>query len=143
VVIKLFQRRSLPSDLRPVLEHGERVLGWARSADGAVIATNRGLWLDAQRLGWHEISKAVWDGRALIVTVAEIVEERPDVRVMRDLPARRVVLEDPDDVPAIVRERVTASIVSSELQEDGSRLVQRRIPGIDGTTPMLHLATGL
>jgi hypothetical protein len=106
---------------------------------GVAIATNRGLWLAGRRIGWHEISKAVWDGRAMIVTPTEVVEEREHVTVLRDLPPQHVVLERPGGVPAEIRQRVTATILSSELQEDGSRLVHRRIPGLDGTVWMLHL----
>lgn len=139
-MISLFRRDRLPAELRPVLAPEERVLAWSPVSDGgAAIVTNRGLWLSGRRIGWHEISKAVWDGRELHVTVAEVVDEQEHVTVLRDLAPRRVVLERPGDVPHLVRQRVTASIVSSELQEDGSRLVARRIPGLDGTAWMLHL----
>lgn len=138
-MINPFRRDRLPAELRPTLAADERVVAWSRTADGAVVATTRGLWIAGRRTGWHEITKAVWDGRALDLTVAEVVEEREHVTVLRDLPSRRVPLTAPGDVPHQVRQRVTATILSSEVQDDGSRLVNRRIPGIDGTVWMLHL----
>ncbi len=39
------RRRKLPESDRPALERDERVIAWASSPRGAVVATNRGLWL--------------------------------------------------------------------------------------------------
>mgnify|MGYP003524668577 CR=1 FL=1 len=76
-MIGVFRRRpKLPADRRPPLDRDERVLAWAESGDGVVVATNRGIWLPghAGRVGWHEIHKTVWSGRELIVTPAEAKE---------------------------------------------------------------------
>jgi len=66
----IFRRRKLPAELRPALEREERVLAWTRVGEkAAVVATNLGLFLPGRdaRLGWHEIHKAVWGGRQLVV----------------------------------------------------------------------------
>ena len=89
-----FRRRpKLPASLRPALGPEERVLAWApvSSSEGALVATNHGLWLPddssrpaaenpgvkTKKLGWHEIHKAAWSGRELRITPAEVAEERP------------------------------------------------------------------
>ncbi|GIG92705.1 hypothetical protein [Plantactinospora endophytica] len=138
----LFRRgRKLPADQRPPLESGERVLGWARVADGEqlVVVTDRGLWLpgDTARLGWHDIHKAVWSGRDLAVTPAELVEERPGYRVVADGTVRTYLLVDPGDVPNQVRARVTRSVAYTAHQQvpgGGLRIAARRVRGVDGLT---------
>lgn len=137
----LFRRKpKLPADKRPALEPDERVSAWARaSGDGVVVATNRGLWLPGQhRLGWHEIHKAVWSGRELVITPASVVEERAGYAVVADQPFLSTVLLDPGDVPDQVRTRVTRSVAYTEhhpLPEGGGvRVVARRVSGVDGLT---------
>ena len=67
---RLLRRPALPEGV--VLEPEEHVVAVADVVDGGqVVATSRGLWLpDAQRLPWHLISKATWEGGALRVTPA-------------------------------------------------------------------------
>jgi hypothetical protein len=138
----LFRRRVLPKAYKAMFGRGERTLAWAARADGPdtglVVATNLGLWVDRARIGWHEISKAVWDGTSLVVTITEVVDDTADPVVIRDRESIKLTLVDPGHLPHQVRQRVTASIVSSELRPDGTRLVGRRMPGVDGIAWTLH-----
>ena len=121
----------------------ERTLAWAARADGPdtglVVATNLGLWVDRQRIGWHEISKAKWDNPVLVVTTTEVVDGDVDPVVIRDRTPVKLTLIEPGHLPQQVYQRVTHSIVSSQLQPDGSRLVGRRMPGVDGVAWTLHV----
>lgn len=136
----IFRRRKLPAELRPALEPEERVVAWARAGeDGAVVATNRGLFLPGRdgRLGWHEIHKAVWGGRQLVVTPAEVTERREGYLVAADGPPTTVTLLEPGDVPQAVRARVTRSVAVTShhpVPGGGVRVVGRRVPGRDGLT---------
>lgn len=138
--MRLFGRKPrLPAALRPALEADERVLAWAAVDDArAVVATNRGLWLpDRGRLGWHEIHKAVWGGRQLAVTPAEVTERREGYLVAADGPPTTVTLLEPGDVPQAVRARVTRSVAVTShhpVPGGGVRVVGRRVPGRDGLT---------
>lgn len=142
-LFNLFSRgRRLPADRRPAaLDRDERVLDWAKVADGdeIVVVTDRGLWLpdDAARTGWHDIHKAVWSGRDLAVTSADLVEERAGYRVVADGPVRTYLLVDPGDVPHQVRARVTRSVAYTaqhRLPAGGLRIAARRVRGVDGLT---------
>ncbi|GAA4468252.1 hypothetical protein [Phytohabitans houttuyneae] len=135
----LFKRKpKLPADQRPALDPDERILAWAPTAgEGAVVASNRGLWLPGlHRLGWHEIHKAVWSGRELVVTPASVVDERDGYTVVADQPILSTLLLDPGEVPDQVRTRVTRSVAYTEhhtLPEGGGvRVVARRVSGVDG-----------
>ena len=138
----LFSRSPrLPADRRPALDRDERVLGWTRVADDGqvIVVTDRGLWLpgDDARLGWHDVHKAVWSGRDLAVTPAELVEERAGYRVVADGPVRTYLLLDPGDVPHQVRARVTRSVAYTAhhpVPGGGVRVAARRIPRVDGLT---------
>ncbi|GAA2517853.1 hypothetical protein [Winogradskya humida] len=139
--MKLFRRRpKLPADRTPALEPDERVLCWAPSADDAVlVATNRGLWLpDGTRLGWHEIHKAAWSGRELMVTPAEIAQQRNGYVVLVDAPVIGFLLLEPGELPDQVRARVTRSVAYTSHHplppEGGVRVVGRRVSGVDGLT---------
>ncbi|NUO59398.1 MAG: hypothetical protein HOV71_06770 [Hamadaea sp.] len=128
-----WSRRMLPKAYRELFAPGERTLAWAARPEGSlVVATNLGLWVDRARIGWHEITKAVWDGSTLVVTVSEVVDDSADPVVVADSAHLKLVLIDPGHLPHQVRLRVTGSIVRSEEQPDGSRLVGRRMPGVDG-----------
>jgi hypothetical protein len=127
---------KLPAELRPALERDERVLAWARAAPGAVVVTNRGLWLPgAVRLGWHEIHKAAWADGTLTVTAAAFADG-DDYSIAADVTPVSVTLATPGAVPRRVRERVTASVAYSSvypLPGGGSaRVVARRVSGRDG-----------
>jgi hypothetical protein len=136
------RRRRLADSDRPPLERDERVVAWATSPRGAVVATSRGLWLPdpdgtgGVRLGWHEIHKAVWTGDVLAVTAARLVEHGPGYDVVADAPTVEFGLTDPGDLPAQVRARVTRSVGPSTHHplpgSGGVRVVARRVPGSDG-----------
>jgi hypothetical protein len=128
----LFQRRRLPADRRPQLARDERVLAWADSDAGLLVATNLGLWAP-DRLGWHEIHKAAWNGTELVVTAAREVGERDGYRVVEDVPPVAFRLRDPGQLPHQVRARVTRSVgYSVHHPRPGVRVAARRVPGVDG-----------
>jgi hypothetical protein len=141
-VLGLFRRRPrLPADRRPPLDRDERVIAWAQVAGGdeMVTITNRGLWLPDRpdRLGWHDINKAVWSGRELTVTPAEVTRERDGYLVVADRPAESYPLSEPGDVPHQVRARVTRSVAYTShhrIPGGGVRVVARRVSGVDGLT---------
>jgi len=121
----------------------ERVLAWGVLArdEGWLAATSRGLrtvpagaTADGELLRWHEIGWAKWqatpDGGGSF-TVTPLTEVEPGVQSRQ--PARRLVLSDRGDLPAVVRRRVDQTVVSSRrspLPDGGSvLLVARRVPG--------------
>src|SRR5690348_6372924 len=108
----LFKRRRLPAGQRPPLEPDERVVAWATTGDGVLVATTRGVYLPgaAGRLGWHDIHKATWSGRQLALVAAREVAAGDGYAVVEDAPAVVHTLIDPDKVPHQVRARVTKSI---------------------------------
>jgi hypothetical protein len=134
------RRPKLPADAGIALEPDERVIAWAAvSGGGYVVATNRGLWLPArpERLGWHQIHKAVWSGRELTVTPAQVVAERDRFTEVADLPEETFLLLDPGDVPQQVRTRVTGSVTYTShhrLPTGGVRVAARKVSGVDGLT---------
>jgi len=131
-------RRRLPASARPPLDGDERVVAWASAASSdVVVATNLGLWLPSveARLGWHEIHKVTWSGRALQVVPASVVASRDGFVETADLAPVNVTLLDPDRVPEQVRTRVLRSVAYSShhpIPGGGVRVVGRRLPGQDG-----------
>jgi hypothetical protein len=133
--MRLLQRDAVPVDVRSEFvtgfEPGERILAWARGGPGttsaptAVVATDRGLWLELggrpERLRWADIATASWrDGQLRLTRVggAPLV----------------IDLEEPHHVPEVVRDRVTASIVLNTHRRLGDRggvrvLARRNSPG--------------
>jgi hypothetical protein len=87
-------------------------------------------------LGWLEIYKAIWSGRALTVIPAHVVDAAPDgYDAVEDLPAVTYTLLDPGDVPYQVRVRVMRSVaytVHHPVPGGGLRVVARRVSGVDG-----------
>jgi hypothetical protein len=136
--VSLFRRRPrLPAERRPPLEREERILTWAAVGDdGALVATNRGLWLpDGKRLGWHEIHKAAWSGRELRITPAEVAQSRDGYAVLVDGPVVSFLLLAPGDLPDQVRARVTRSVAYTThhpMPSGGVRVVGRRVSGQNG-----------
>jgi hypothetical protein len=134
-----WRKPRLPADKKPPLERDERVVAWADTpASGVVVATNRGLFLPGRpdRLPWHQIHKAVWSGRELVVTPAETVEQREGYEVAGDLPSEAHLLIEPRDLPQQVYTRVTRSVAYTEHHPvpggGGVRVVARRVSGADG-----------
>lgn len=136
----LFRRRRLPDGARPALDRDERIIAWGGAAnDAVVIVTNYGLWLPgisgSARLGWHEIHKATWSGRALQVVPAREVASHEAYTEMTDESPVSITLLDPEKVPDQVRARVTKSVAYTShhaLPGGGVRVVARRVPGQDG-----------
>ncbi|MEU8251178.1 hypothetical protein [Nonomuraea sp. NPDC048916] len=115
--------RRLPSEVRKTLatEPGERVLTFAGSDGGYVVATNLALFLsDGTRVPYETIDRASWDedGLRVVTTGGERRHER---------------VGEPRLLPETVRERVNATIVVNKRVElpgrGGVRLVARRRPG--------------
>ncbi|MGH3990673.1 MAG: hypothetical protein ACRDTZ_25655, partial [Pseudonocardiaceae bacterium] len=108
-----------------------------------------GLWVpegaEARRIGWHLVSKAVWDRSALVVTEAVSTGTAGEAVLLSDLPPRRFALAQPGRVPEVVRDRVTSSIRSSQYRElpgGGAWFVQRQIPGRDGVVLQVRADRG-
>jgi hypothetical protein len=120
----------------------ERVLAWGvlGSKPGWLVATSLGLRTvpidDAggDLLRWHEVGSARWQATADgggSFTVTPLREVEPGVQSRE--PARRLVVVDPGELPAVVRRRVDQTVVASRrspLPSGGAVLVVgRRIPG--------------
>ncbi|MEV6525848.1 hypothetical protein AB0M43_28275 [Longispora sp. NPDC051575] len=131
-----FRKPKLPAGSTPALAPGERVVAWATTPDGHLVATNLGLWLTReQRLGWHEVSKATWSGEVLTVTPGPASLDEIGL-VVEDEPVR-FELSEPGQLPRHVQERVTRSVAytSHHLlpgEPGGVRVLARRVPGMDG-----------
>ncbi len=113
------------------MARGERLLAWAETEDGALVAGSRdALHLPGReppRLPWQEISTAEWDVEEREFRVVEVgIYGRPQ-------PEHRLTLDAPDRLLSLVRERVTASIVVqrhvSVNGQRGVRVLGRRAPG--------------
>jgi hypothetical protein len=144
----LFQRREEPpAALVALLERDERVVSWADTSDGTVVAaTQFGLWWPfadgPRRMRWEHIDKVMWrEGGELSVVEADVVDDL----LLVDRPEVTAVLTTPRDLPPTVRKRVEGNIAQRELVAvtGGSvRFVARRRPGVDGVTWWAHLEPG-
>jgi hypothetical protein len=145
--MRLFSRREEPpAELTNALAKDERVVSWADTEDGEVIAvTPRGLWwpdpAGPRLMPWQHIDKVVWRDGRLIVIEADV----DDDLLLVDRPAVSAVLTTPRDLPPTVRKRVEANIVKTELATvtgGAVRFVARRQPGRDGVTWWARLEPG-
>ncbi|MFN2495080.1 MAG: hypothetical protein ABR608_04110 [Pseudonocardiaceae bacterium] len=142
--------RGLPAGFTATLEPDERIVAVAGLAGGGhLVLTQLGVWVPegavARRVGWHLISKAVWDRDSLLLTEAVSIGTAGQAVLLSDLPPRRFALAAPGKVPEVVRERVTRSIRSSQyhaLPGGGAWFVQRRIPGRDGVVLQVRADPG-
>lgn len=142
--------RELPAGFAGILEPDERVVAVAALADGGhLVLTQLGVWVPegalARRVGWHLVSKAVWDRGSLHLTEAVSTGTAGQAVLLSDLPPRRFTLTEPGRVPQVVRERVTGSIRTSqhvELPGGGAWFVQRRVPGRDGVVLQVRADPG-
>jgi len=125
-----FARRSAAgpvADGSLVLASGERLLAYARTADGGWVAgTDRSLHLDGVRLGWHEVDRARWAEDTRLLEVVRLpTGTAAAVSHTAEIPI-------PGLLPELVRERVTSSIVVSErvvlAGRAGARIMARRRP---------------
>ena len=109
-----------PRVVRPQLDvgPGERLLAWAETGDGAVLAGTRdAVYLPGSaRLPWEQVEAADWDRDAELFRLSEVGSwgERRREHVFS--------LSEPGRFLELVRERVTASLV-----------LQRHIPVRDGS----------
>jgi hypothetical protein len=118
----------------PGLARGERLLAWAEAEGGAVVGGTRdALYLpdrEPSRLPWEEIATADWDADERVFHLRETGS------FGRPQPEHRLTLEDPDRLLALVRERVTASIVVQRhvpvRGRLGVRVLGRRAPSGQG-----------
>lgn len=132
---RLLRRPAMPEGVD--LDAEEHVLAVAEVVDGGhVVATSHGLWLPgAQRLSWHLISKATWEGGALGVVETREAETVAGAVLITDEPVRRFRLVTAGRVPEVVHRRVTGSIRSRhhrDLPGGGAWFVQRAVSGRDG-----------
>ena len=124
--------RSRPS--LPSLRRGERLLATATTASGALVGGSRdALHLpdrEPARLPWEEIATAEWDTDERTLRVVEIGSYGDPQ------PEHVLVLDDPDRLLSLVRERVTASMVVQRhvavRGRLGARILGRRAPGGHG-----------
>lgn len=141
---------DLPAGFAGTLEPGERVVAVAELAGGGhLVLTQLGVWVPeggvARRVGWHLVSKAVWDRSSLLITEAVSTGTAGDAVLLSDLPPRRFTLTRPGKVPQEVQERVTRSIKTSqyvELPGGGAWFVQRQVPGRDGVVLQVRADPG-
>jgi hypothetical protein len=138
----LFGRREKPPAI-PGAEANERVVSWADTPDGDVVAaTPLGLWWPGgRRIGWQFVNKAVWRDGVLTVIEADVVDDL----LLVDRAPVSVPLAKPRDLPPTVRKRVESNIVRTELLAvpgGAVRFVARRKPGVDGVAWWAHLEDG-
>lgn len=106
---------------------GEKVLAWAETGDGEVVAGTRdALYLDGARLPWEQVESADWDREHERLRVSEVGtwgEPRP---------VHTFTLTEPGNLLVLVRERVTASVVLQRhvpyAGRRGLRVIARRAP---------------
>ena len=99
--MRLFGRRERPpADLLALLEPGERLVSWADTADGAVVAaSSHGLWWPEpgglRRMDWYRVDKVVWNDGIMSVTEADIEDDL----LLVDRPVAHARLTVPRDLP--------------------------------------------
>ena len=112
---------------------GEKVLAWAESASGDVVAGTRdALYVSSPgsqvqtRLPWEQVEAADWDRDTTRLRVSEVGswgEERVE---------HTLTIEEPCRLLELVRERVTASVVLQRhvpiSGRRGLRVIARRAP---------------
>lgn len=106
---------------------GEKVLAWATTATGEVVAGTRdALYLPGTRLPWEEVEAADWDRDTSVLRLSEVGawgEQRVE---------HAFTIEEPGRMLELVRERVTASVVLQRHvpleRHRGLRVIARRAP---------------
>lgn len=128
------------------IPEGERVIAWGTGDrtdpdSSLVVATDQALYemRSGSTVEWQTVIKGTWEQPDFVIDFAS--ESGP-----RRL---RVRLEDPRDLPAAVRDRVTDTVVISEYRDltdnAGAHFVARRAPGggLDGITWSVVFDAGL
>ncbi len=142
-----FSRRERPpAAVVELLGRDERVISWADTAEGGVVAaTPLGLlWpeLDGlRRIPWQHVDKVVWSEGVLTLIEADVVDDL----LLVDRAPVTARLAVPRDLPPTVRKRVEGNIVRTELVAVAGgavRFVGRRRPGQDGVAWWAHLEPG-
>jgi hypothetical protein len=137
---RLLGREGAPAGSVGALQTDEHVLASAvLTGGGHLVVTSHGLWFRAGEaprfVGWHLVSKAAWQGGAIVLVEAVEEEILDGVVILADQPPRRLGLAEPGRVPKVVHERVTGSIRSRhhrDLPGGGAWFVQRKVAGRDG-----------
>lgn len=150
--VRLFRKpEKPPAEAVARLDEDERVVSWAPTPGGAVVATPLGLWLPGvpDRLPWHLIDKATW--RSDVLTLTTAVD--PGDGVLVEQPPTSVRLDQPRDIPETVRVRVEKAIAFTRHHplpgaegagvRRGVRVVGRRVPGRDGVSWQLVFDAGV
>jgi len=123
-----WRRAALPDDVRVRLDLAprERILAWADDGAGRlVVASESALHVqrippEYSRLGWEQIERASYDSGVLTV----VLEPGLGAATLR------IPVGDGRDLPVVVRDRVTASVVVDRFValdgEAGARITGRR-----------------
>ena len=146
-----WRRRPAPEDVVALAADRGTLLAWGRTAAGLpVMATDRCLLVpegpSARELPWHWIDRATWEPPTLAVHFRDPGSGSP-----RSL---RLALQDHGELPPIIRQRVTRSVVTSRRVDlptgAGAVLAARRDPagditwtvvfdaGVDAADPVLQ-----
>lgn len=108
----------------------ERVITWGVGDEGEpeaslVVATDQALYeqRSGSRVGWQDVIKGTWEQPHFVIDYQGETGPR----------RLRIRLDEPRDLPAAVRDRVTDTVVVSEYREldeaQGAHFVARRSPG--------------
>ena len=108
----------------------ERIIAWGlgdreQPEASLVVATDVALYerRTTTRVGWQDVMKGTWEQPDLVLDFSADSGPR---RI-------RIRLDEPRDLPAAVRDRVTDTVVISEYRElfegAGAHFVARRAPG--------------
>ena len=106
----LFSRsQELPPELRDLLG-GKNPLAWAHHSGGVIAATRQGIVSvdnhETLALGWEDLIQAVWTPPMLsVVSIRDGISQ-----------THAWLLEEPAQVPAVVRDRVTHSVVADHMR---------------------------
>jgi hypothetical protein len=140
--VALFRRRpEAPEPVHALLPPDERLLAWGTTIGGGfVVASNVALYLPdaggATRIPYETVQTASWEDPVLNV-----------VLVGEDGRHRLVRLEETGDLPAVVRERVTSTVLVTERValsgQAGALVIARRPPQSDDVLWQVVFDAGL
>jgi len=129
-----FKRGPIDSAVRDSMgiDAGERIIAWgigtwSPTEPSYVVATDEALYdqRGPARYPWADVIKGTWQEPQFVLTL----DSGPGAGAIKVA----VRVDDPRDLPAAVRDRVTDTVVVSEYvdlgDEAGAQLVARRDPG--------------